>query len=82
MKSIVISALAALALSGCTTTRYVTTSCLTPDQYQRVADALPKKVGDQLTGQAQEDVKIIAGSNIELRGYAGNLLQVLRGCTK
>ena len=66
----------------CQTTRYVTTSCLTPDQYQRLADALPPKVGSQLTGDAQTDLKIIAGSTVELRGYAEGLLQVLRGCTK
>ena len=82
MKNTIGIALAALALSGCTTTRYVTTPCLTADQYQRLADALPPKVGSQLTGDAQLDLKIIAGSTVELRGYAEGLLQVLRGCTK
>lgn len=74
--------LLALALTSCQTTRYVTVSCLTPQQYQELRQALPPKVGDKLTGNAGEDIKTIAGSNVRLRGYAEGLLNVLEGCTK
>jgi hypothetical protein len=70
----------ALVLSGCATTRYVTIHCVTPEQYQKLKDAEPPRVGDKLTGQAQDDLKTIAGSTVELRTYSEGLLGVLGGC--
>ena len=78
-KALVLTALA-LTLAGCQTTRYVTVPCLDAKQYAELRAALPPKVGQSLTGDAQKDVRIIAGSNVELRGYAEGLLQVLEGC--
>ena len=72
---------AAIATSGCVTTRYATVHCVTPEQYQKLKDAEPRKVGDKLTGQAQDDLKIIAGNNVELREYSHGLLGVIGGCT-
>lgn len=72
--------LLALALSGCTTTRYVSTPCLTPEQLAELKQAEPPKVSERLTGNAAEDIKVIAGSNIRLRGYSHGLLNVLGGC--
>jgi hypothetical protein len=63
------------------TTRYVSVPCTTPEQYQKLKDAEPRKVGDKLTGQAQDDLKIIAGNNVELRQFGHNLLGVIEGCT-
>ena len=80
MKYTIGIALAALALSGCATTRYAPTHCVTPEQYQKLKDAEPPKVGKDLTGQAQDDLKIIAGSNVELREYSHGLLGVIGGC--
>lgn len=69
------------ALAGCTTTRYSRIYCLTPGQLQTLKDAEPERVGNRLTGQAQTDIKIVAGSAVELRRYSGDLLGVLSGCT-
>lgn len=71
-----------VALSGCATTRYVTTPCLTQQQLDELKQAEPPKVGDKLTGRADEDVKVLGGSAVRLRGYAHGLLNVLGGCTK
>jgi hypothetical protein len=73
---------AALALSGCATTRYVTVACIDQPQLQRLKDAEPPRVGDRLTGQAQDDFKIAAGSAVELRSYSHGLLGVLEGCVE
>jgi hypothetical protein len=54
--------------------------CLSAEQYQKLKDAEPPKVGNQLTGQAQDDLKTIAGSTVELRTYSEGLLGVLGGC--
>jgi hypothetical protein len=72
---------ASLALTGCTTTRYITVPCLTPTQYAELKAALPPKVAGKLTGRADEDVKTIAGSAVRLRGYSEGLLKILEGCS-
>ncbi len=69
-----------LALSGCSTTRYVSTPCLTQEQLDELRKAEPPKVGDRLTGNAAEDIKPIAGSNVRLRAWGHGLLNVLGGC--
>jgi hypothetical protein len=76
-----ILALAALlVLTGCTTTRYVTVPCITPEQWQELHEAEPPKVGKKLTGEADKDVKIVAGSAVRLRSWGNGLLGVLGGC--
>jgi hypothetical protein len=72
--------LIALALTGCATTRYVTVSCVTRQQYSELQRAEPPKVGDKLTGQADSDIRIVAGSAIRLRAWGDGLLGVLEGC--
>jgi hypothetical protein len=75
--------LAAFVLASCAGhVRYVSVYCLTPPQYQKLKDAEPGKVGSKLTGNAQDDLKTIAGSAIELRQYDGDLLNVLGGCVE
>jgi hypothetical protein len=69
--------LAALALTGCATTRYSTAYCLSHDQ---ALPAEPPKVKDKLTGQADRDVEIIAGSAIRLRAWGEGLQTILEGC--
>lgn len=71
---------ALLCMTGCTTTRYVQTACLSQAQYDALAAQMPPKIASQLTGQADSDIKIIAASGVRLRGYAGGLLAVLKGC--
>jgi hypothetical protein len=72
--------LAALALSACSTVRYATVPCLNQQQLEELRNAEPEKVGPKLTGQAQEDFKIVAGSAIELRSWGRGMLGVLSGC--
>jgi hypothetical protein len=72
--------LIALALTGCATTRYITVSCVTRQQYSELQRAEPPKVGDKLTGQADSDIRIVAGSAIRLRAWGDGLLGVLEGC--
>jgi len=73
---------AALALAGCTTTRYVPVSCLTQQQLDELKTQEPPKVGDKLTGQADSDIRIVAGSAIRLRAWGEGMLGVLGGCTE
>lgn len=67
----------ALALTGCTTTRYATVYCLSKDQQ---LPAEPPKVHSQLTGDASKDVSILAGSAIRLRAWGEGLNTILEGC--
>ena len=69
--------LAFLALTGCTTTRYVTVPCVSKDQ---AIPAEPEKIGPKLTGRADEDVKIIAGSALRLRAWGQGLREIIEGC--
>ena len=73
--------LAALLLSGCQTTRYVTVKCSTPEQTEQLKAAKPPKVGDQLTGQADKDIRPIAGRLVRMEAWGDGLLSVLEGCT-
>lgn len=69
-----------LTLAACTTTRYVKVPCLTPEQFEERQKAEPKRVGDELTGDAQKDVRIIGGSAKELRAWGVGNLTILGGC--
>jgi hypothetical protein len=71
------AAIALAALTGCATTRYSTNYCLTHDQ---ALPAEPPKVKDQLTGQADRDLEIVAGSAIRLRAWGEGLRTILDGC--
>jgi len=76
-------ALAALALSGCAhKIRYVAVPCVSPAQYDELRASVPPKVRDRLTGNAAEDIKIIAASNVRLRAHAESLLKILEGCAR
>lgn len=73
-------ALAAFALSGCATTRYVRVYCVTQAELQQLKNAKPGKVHSQLNGQADHDIKPIAGRLIRVEAYADGLITVLGGC--
>jgi hypothetical protein len=67
-----------LGLSGCAhSPRYVTIPCVQKDQQ---LPAEPPSVKRQLTGKADEDVRIIAGSAVRLRAWGRGLEQILEGC--
>ena len=80
MRALII--LATLALTGCTTTRYITTACVTKEQYEALKSQQPPKVHSELTGNADRDTQILAGSLIRVRSYSDGLLQVLGGCVE
>jgi hypothetical protein len=68
---------AGVALTGCATTRYSTIYCLSHDQQ---LPAEPPKVRGQLTGNADKDLTIVAGSAIRLRAWGEGLQTILEGC--
>ena len=79
----------ALALAACAHTpppqpiiRVSTVYCVSQAQYEQLIASMPQKIGSTLTGGAQQDVKIEAGSNVLLRRFANGLLDVIGGCTK
>jgi hypothetical protein len=73
---------AALALTGCAHTRFVQTYCLTRAQYEQLKAQQPPKVHGSLTGQADRDTQILAGSLIRVRAYSDGLLTILAGCVE
>lgn len=70
-------ALAALLLSGCAHTRYVTVYCL---DHNTQLPAEPERVHDKLTGEADKDLRIVAGSAVRLRAWGEGLNSILEGC--
>ena len=72
---------AALALAGCAHQPLVT-QCLTREQLAELKAQEPPKIRDKLTGRADEDIRIIAGSNLRLRSWGGTLMGVLEVCAK
>lgn len=70
--------IAGAALTGCATqTRYVSTYCLTHDQ---ALPAEPERIKSKLTGKADTDIGIVAGSAIRLRAWGEGLQTILNGC--
>jgi hypothetical protein len=51
--------------------------CISRDQ---VLPSEPERVKDKLTGQADKDLKIVAGSAIRLRAWGEGLQTILEGC--
>jgi ABC-type uncharacterized transport system auxiliary subunit len=75
---VAVAAVAATLLTACAPhVRYVSTYCLTHDQQ---LPAEPPKVHSQLTGHADSDIGIIAGSAIRLRAWGEGLQTILEGC--
>ncbi len=67
-----------IALSGCAhSPRYVTVPCIAKDQ---ALPSEPPKVRDKLTGKADEDLRVVAGSALRLRAYGQGLRTILEGC--
>jgi hypothetical protein len=55
--------------------------CLTPEQFQKLVEAEPEKVGNSLDKDLRVAHKQLIGQNILVRQYSDGLLQVLAGCT-
>jgi hypothetical protein len=80
MKSLVSFAALLLSLSGCAHTRYVSTYCVTKAQLEELKKSQPGRISGKLTGNAEEDSRILAGHLIRLRAHDDGLLEVLGGC--
>ena len=74
-------ALGYISLAACATTP-LTRSCLTPAQYKQIHDSEPPKVHGRLTGKADEDIRVIAGSALELRSWGETELSLLEICSR
>jgi hypothetical protein len=72
--------LASMLITGCTTTRFVRVPCLSPEQLEERRKAEPPLVRDQLSGRADEDIRIIGGSAVELRSWGRGNISILEGC--
>lgn len=73
-----LAAVIALLLAGCAQTPRITVAyCLTADQQ---LPPEPPKVRDKLTGDASQDVGVLAGSAIRLRAWGEGLQTILEGC--
>jgi hypothetical protein len=68
--------IAALTLSACAH-RPVTTPCIAKDQ---AIPQEPEQVGDKLTGQADRDFQIVAGSAARLRAWGRSLNGIVEAC--
>jgi hypothetical protein len=66
-----------LALSGCVSTRFVTVYCVGEVQ---ALPSEPPKVKSELTGEADKDLRIVAGSAVRLRAWGEGLQTILEGC--
>lgn len=69
--------IALLALSACSTTRYISTPCVSKDQ---ALPAEPERVKEKLTGKADEDLRTVSGSALRLRAWGQGLHGILEGC--
>ena len=77
MRLIPLAALA-MTLGACAHgPRYIAVPCVGKDQ---VLPSEPPKVGDKLTGRADEDIRIIGGSAVRLRAWGQGLNRILEGC--
>lgn len=79
---VILAVLLFTSLSGCTTTRTITVSCITPEQLAELRAAAPPHVRAKLTGRADEDARILAGSALRLREYSDGLIGVLEVCAR
>jgi hypothetical protein len=77
---IALCAISLVALESCQHTRYTPVYCVTPQQLERLKANKPSKVRDQLTGQADEDLKKVAGRLVRVEAWGDGLLTVLGGC--
>lgn len=69
-------AMAALALSACAHPT-ITRSCIAPGQE---IPKEPEQVGDKLTGEADRDFQIVAGSAARLRAWGRALNGIVDSC--
>lgn len=68
----------AIAIAGCAhKPRFITVPCIAPEQQ---IPAEPPRVADKLTGKADEDVRVIAGSALRLRVWGSALRDIVEGC--
>ena len=62
-------------------TKILTVSCLTPEQYLKLVQAEPPKIGQQLEQDLRKQNRQLVQQNVLVRSYADGLLTILGGCT-
>jgi hypothetical protein len=72
--------LAVLILSGCVTTKYVQTYCVTAEQLAELRAQRPQAIRDQLTGDADKDLRLVTGKLVRVQAWGDGLLDVLGAC--
>jgi hypothetical protein len=72
--------LAVLILSGCVTTKYVPTYCITAEQLAELRAQRPQAIRDQLTGDADKDLRLVTGKLVRVQAWGDGLLDVLGAC--
>lgn len=77
----IFSVLLALLLTGCATP-VVTETCVKPQQYQQLKQTEPPKIRNRLHGKADEDIRIVAGSALELRAWGETMLGIIGQCSQ
>lgn len=83
-KSSLLISLALLSACGMTPkpeTRIQKVYCLTPEQYLKLVQAEPEKIGGKLSTDPAERDRQKTEQNVLVRQYADGLLTVLGGCT-
>jgi hypothetical protein len=72
--------LAVLILSGCVTTKYVQTYCISAEQLAELRAQRPQAIRDQLTGDADKDLRLVTGKLVRVQAWGDGLLDVLGAC--
>lgn len=72
----------AVCASGCSTTRYIRTYCISQQQLEQLKAQKPDKIHSSLNGQADHDIKPIAGRLIRVEAWGDGLMTVLGGCVE
>jgi hypothetical protein len=83
MKKSVLALLLMLGVWGCAPhpeTRIQPVHCITVEQYKRLLEAEPAKIGNATTGDLGVDYATSVKQNVLVRKYADGVLEVLGGC--
>jgi hypothetical protein len=78
---LLIPCLAACGLTPKPEIRIQTVHCLTPEQFVKLVQAEPPKIGQHLEQDLGKQNRQLKEQNVLVRQYADGLLQVLGGCT-
>ena len=70
-----------LPAAMCQTVRYQRVACVTKEQVEEFRKAKPGAIRDQLTGEADKDLRLVTGKLIRVEAWGDGLLDVLGNCS-